>query len=188
MNDLRKYNAVRDSIKTGDLIAFSGTGFISSIIKLVTMSEISHVGIAIVDDSAFMGKMVCVAEVRMKIGVQINLLRPRLEEYKGKIWVYSLKEELLVEQELALVTAIRKEHTEKIKYNYKQAVKAAIDIFDNVGFEAVQNKKENICSGFVGRHYKGIRIIDTAINFAELTPDDCRILSCVDSLSRSRLI
>ena len=183
MNDLRKYNAVRDEIKTGDLIAFSGRGFISSIIKLVTMSQISHVGIAIVGDSAFMGKVVCVAEVRMKIGVQINLLRPRLEEYKGKIWVYPLKEELIIDQELALVAAIRKEHTEKIKYNYKQAAKAAIDIFDDAGFEAKENKKENICSGFVARHYKGIKIIDEAINFAEIVPGELLDFPCVDRLS-----
>jgi hypothetical protein len=41
-----EYIAHRDKIKTGDIIAFSGTGFISRVIRKFTGQTYSHVGIA----------------------------------------------------------------------------------------------------------------------------------------------
>ena len=39
-----KYLEARAFMKPGDLIAFSGTGIFSTLIKAVTLSKISHVG------------------------------------------------------------------------------------------------------------------------------------------------
>lgn len=44
------YENVRDQMQPGDIIAFSGTTMISTVIKLVTSSHVSHVGIIVPSD------------------------------------------------------------------------------------------------------------------------------------------
>ncbi len=41
------YDSLRDVVSTGDLVLFSGRGFVSDIIKRVTHSEWSHVGMVV---------------------------------------------------------------------------------------------------------------------------------------------
>lgn len=40
-----QYDRVRDRMQPGDIIAFSGKGNFSELIKWVTRSEVSHIGI-----------------------------------------------------------------------------------------------------------------------------------------------
>ena len=47
----REYEDIRDEIQPGDVIAFSGSRPISTVIKLVTSSHVSHVGIIVPPDS-----------------------------------------------------------------------------------------------------------------------------------------
>jgi hypothetical protein len=42
-----KYSVARDEMKQGDLIGFSGTGLVSNVIKVATLSKISHVGVVL---------------------------------------------------------------------------------------------------------------------------------------------
>lgn len=41
------YKAIRDNIKTGDLIGYSGTGLVAAVSKLHSYCEISHLGLVV---------------------------------------------------------------------------------------------------------------------------------------------
>jgi len=122
MNNLSKYIAARDSIRTGDLLAFSGKGFTSRLIRFVTGSIYSHVGLAIVGDDSYMGKMVYIAEVtslntlpdiltgKRRKGLQIQFLSQRLFRYKGGATLFQLKK-----------TIIRRRRTGFCRLNKKKA-------------------------------------------------------------------
>ena len=43
----RKYSVIRDAMKPGDVIAFSGKKAFSKTIKLATRSNVSHVGVVL---------------------------------------------------------------------------------------------------------------------------------------------
>lgn len=89
-----KYSQLREFIKTGDVLAFSGTAIYSKIIQCWTSSPISHVGLALwlkfpYDEQP---NRLCVLEAHWGKGVQIHLLKGVLEkEYwsrEGKAFLY----------------------------------------------------------------------------------------------------
>ena len=83
-----KYEDIRDKLKAGDVLLFSGRGFISWLIRLRTWSKISHNGMVYK-----IGQNVMVWEstrLTGKDGVQISLLSVRGKRYKGKISVRQL--------------------------------------------------------------------------------------------------
>ncbi len=83
-----KYTDIRDKLKTGDVLLFSGRGFVSWVIRLRTWSKISHVGMVYK-----IGTNVMVWEstrLTGKDGVQISLLSVRGKRYKGRIRVRQL--------------------------------------------------------------------------------------------------
>jgi hypothetical protein len=44
---MKKYEAVRGELDTGDIVLFSGTGFVSRMIQMFSGSEFSHVGMVV---------------------------------------------------------------------------------------------------------------------------------------------
>lgn len=96
MNDLSIYDSVRDFMRPGDMIAFSGRGFVSNSIRFLTGSPVSHVG-AIFERQDGAGRRVILAESTSldgRSGVQFNPLSARLEEYPGSAWWLPLKEQV----------------------------------------------------------------------------------------------
>jgi hypothetical protein len=102
MNDLTAYWSVRDAIRPGDVIAFGGSGFVSGAIKLLTHSQVSHVGVVLetkaqIDGQAQDGRIVSLIESTTLAGtkgVQVNRLSDRLAQYdaKGQAWWLPLSE------------------------------------------------------------------------------------------------
>lgn len=90
----QNYSQVRDLMQPGDIIAFGGRGTFSNIIKAITLSTVSHVGVVmesklIADGVASDHKIVDVLEsttLNGKNGVQRNRLSERIEGYNGEIW------------------------------------------------------------------------------------------------------
>jgi hypothetical protein len=85
---MKKYKDIRYKINTGDLILFQGSGLISGLIRLLTWSKISHVGIAYqwCDDMFIWESIVGLNGD----GVQISLLSQKIKKYRGKIWIRRL--------------------------------------------------------------------------------------------------
>lgn len=76
--DSSSYQQHREQIKSGDLLAWSGRGFIGRLVRFSTASSWSHVGIAYV-----MGGRTWVIEAREFAGVQIV----PLSSYLDCIWL-----------------------------------------------------------------------------------------------------
>lgn len=99
MNDLTQYAAVRNQIQPGDLIAFQGSGIISSLIEAFAAGP-SHIGIirAVNRDGTGL-KVVKMTESTIengRNGVQTNRLSERLANYDlgGKAWWLPLADEI----------------------------------------------------------------------------------------------
>ena len=84
------YSAVRHEFKTGDQLLCSGKSFVSYLIKLVTLSDISHTAKVVVNvdgvwvwESTSLGKGVD--------GVRMTLMSEWLQEYNGKVYYRPLR-------------------------------------------------------------------------------------------------
>ena len=90
--ELVEYNSVRSHLRAGDVIAFGGKGFFSSVIKVATNHPCSHVGIVfttvpspksgeqlnlIIESTSLDGG---------KAGVQVSRLSERITNYNGNVW------------------------------------------------------------------------------------------------------
>lgn len=84
-----KYEDVKHCLTTGDKVLFAGTGFISGLIRWVTKSEITHVGVVI----KMFNRLVLLESTSLngsKDGVQLNVLSDRIKNYKGKKYIRHL--------------------------------------------------------------------------------------------------
>jgi hypothetical protein len=102
------YEDVRHTIKTGDVVAFSGKGTICDLIRLLTNAPYSHVGL--VFDVTVTGtneRNIMYAESTVGVdldddlrpgdvseGVQMHFLSSRLDHYDGNAWLVPLKNPL----------------------------------------------------------------------------------------------
>lgn len=75
------YQAVRETLQTGDLIFCSGTYFFSNAIRWFTKSTWSHVGIVYRDDVL---ERVFILESEIFVGVRLAPLSKYLKDYHGK--------------------------------------------------------------------------------------------------------
>lgn len=82
------------SVKTGDIVLFSGKGVIPTIIKILTFSKWSHVGMVIIDDkydfpllyeSTHDNTIRGLDNDKFNTGVQCVPLHKRIETYNGKV-------------------------------------------------------------------------------------------------------
>ena len=88
------YEEARKQMKAGDVIAFSGKGDFSEIIKWATRSSVSHVGIILqsklligdkIQDGMF-NQIIESTTLNGFSGVTISRLSDRLDTYDGEIW------------------------------------------------------------------------------------------------------
>ena len=85
-----KYEDIRSELKTGDVLLFSGKGFVSWLIKLATFSQYSHVGMVyVIGRGVYCWESTSISKHRD--GVQISLLSNRLLSYKGTVSVRRLE-------------------------------------------------------------------------------------------------
>ena len=87
---LKLYSEIKNCMKPGDVIAFSGDNLISEVIKSATDGQISHVGVILavglsIDGDPARGSFNLVAEATAE-GVRIINLSGLQRAYKGKIW------------------------------------------------------------------------------------------------------
>lgn len=72
----KRYNEIREQIQQGDVIAFSGKGHVSELIKLFTLSSVSHVAIVIKStDTTNEGKEITVNDIID------NMIKSNIKEY-----------------------------------------------------------------------------------------------------------
>ena len=133
------YQDARPKMKAGDVIAFSGKGNFSEIIKWATRAGVSHVGVILQSNLLIAGdsqpgmfnQIIESTSLNGFSGVSISRLSDRLDTYGGEIWWLPLSRSIweAMDKKKFYNFLI---HQERKEYDMPQAIKSALDILDNV--------------------------------------------------------
>lgn len=178
------YADARGMMKPGDVIAFSGKSHFSEIIKMVTFSEVSHVGvilqtkIAEFDDGRFFNQIIEAGTVRGFSGVSISRFSERLDDYHGAMWWLPIRTDLRQNREAhtKFYNFLFGHAAARTGYDLPQALKSAADGFDSMGgpFYNKEDFSRFFCSELVAAGLERAGVVDT-VNASEVTPIDlCR--------------
>lgn len=192
-HNLVDYNEVRGRMNPGDIVAFSGKGHFSEIIKWATRAPVSHIGIVfeskiLIDNDAQSGKVVDIFEATTlhedpvtgtKIaGVQKNRLSDKIKYYDGEMWWLPLSKKSRSTLDLKEFVNFLMHQDDK-EYDMPQAVKSALDAFDKVPLlgRTTYNSEDFsafFCSELATAALDAGGVINK-INASEVTPIDlCR--------------
>jgi len=147
MNDLTRYRAVKEQMKTGDLLQWRSNSTVGTLICWWTGYEVSHSSL-ILRLSEYEGeeRHRFTTEAISK-GTVLSLLSRRLEHFDGNLWWYPLKEDwdkkrtFIGEMALGLIG---------IKYDYKNLLK---QIFGKISADIEQlwcSEYVYVCYGYSG--------------------------------------
>lgn len=84
-------STVASLVRPGDILAFSGRGVVSEVVRLATGSEISHIGIVLNGEPA--AQIIESTSLDGFTGVTVGGFVSRCVEYDGDIWWYPLRPE-----------------------------------------------------------------------------------------------
>lgn len=177
---VNKYEEIRDDLKTGDIVLFSGKGFVSWLIKKVTKNKYSHVGMVLRIDgfdfvalweSTTLNDTPDIFHKKRK-GVQIVQLSQRMKGYNGKIAVRQLHDfEFGPEEEKALAELRQEVNNRPYEKNMFSLAKSALD-----STFLGKNKKKDLsslfCSELVAEAYVRLGLIAKNEISSEYTPAD----------------
>lgn len=177
------YEEARKQMKAGDVIAFSGKGDFSEIIKWATRSNVSHVGVILqsklligdkVQDGMF-NQVIESTTLNCFSGVIISRLSDRLDTYDGEIWWLPIKKDIddKMDKKKFYDFLI---HQQRKEYDLPQAIKSALDALDRVPIigRATHNQEDFsrfFCSELVAAALEVAGAIKD-VNASEVTPID----------------
>lgn len=182
------YNNIRNQMRAGDVIAFSGKGDVSEIIKWATKSDVSHVGVILqskllIDEkpqAGYFNQVIESTSLNGFSGVSISRLSDRLVNYDGEIWWLPLDDGIRDRMNLTAFYdfLLHQEHKE---YDLPQAIKARFDLLDKMPFlEKITRNVEDFsrffCSELVAAGLEESGAIPR-INASEVTPIDLCMFS-----------
>jgi len=129
-NDLSKYRAVQDRMKTGDLLQWRSNSLIGALIRWRTQSDVNHSSLVIrLAEYEGLERRRYTTEA-LEHGTVLNLLSRRLEAFDGECWWLPLcdgwndRRQVIGEKALALIG---------IPYDYGSIV---LQIFGRVSMDA----------------------------------------------------
>lgn len=182
------YEDVRDRMRPGDVIAFSGKGDLSEIIKWATCSAVSHVGVILqskllIDDrpqDGYFNQIIESTSLNGFSGVTISRLSDRFVNYDGEIWWLPLSEAVRARMDLKIFYDYLL-HQEHKPYDLPQALRAGLDIFDTTPYlEHLTRNTEDFakffCSELVAAALEECGAIPR-LNASEVTPADLCMFS-----------
>ncbi len=191
---MSKYKEYRPQMKTGDVIAFSGKGRLSNLIKRKTDSPYSHVALVVATDLKGFGNSVLITESTTLTtlpdaktgevikGVQMQWLSQRLDAYDGQAWWGQVTTPLNWDRKEDMTRWIRRKHTERTPYDAIQAIGAGVDWFDWIPFmENEPDFSSLFCSEYVMRAWQIAGLVDGTVNPSEMTPADVMALPFVEA-------
>lgn len=173
-----KYDEIRGSLKTGDMVLFSGKGFISNIIKLATGSKWSHVGMVLeISDYSFMAlwestkisDMPDLIDGEIKKGVQIQQLSTRIKYYDGEVGIRRLSAHVTNKMEAELGKLIDKLRGRPYEESELELLKS---VYDLPGGKNEGDLSSVFCSESFAEGYKVMGLLPDSTISNELTPKD----------------
>lgn len=180
------YAKIRPSLQTGDIVLFSGHGWISRLIQAGTFSQWSHVGVVIrmpdrydavmLLESTTMSKANDIISGRAIRGVSLVQLSERVRRYGGDVGIRRL---INIERDDSFISAFAKLrhelHGRAYPSGYWELIKSAIDI---PFFKNKRNLKTVFCSELVAEAYMRAKVLSrykmpsneyTPADFAKMT-------------------
>lgn len=173
-------------MQPGDIIAFSGKGQFSELIKWATRSSVSHIGIVfeskvVFSDKAQPGVIVDVFESttlhvdpatgKRVAGVQRNRMSDHVKYYDGHIWWLPLSKDARSKLNTKKFTDFLLHQDDK-EYDMPQAIASGVDILDAA---AITKNREDFskffCSELAAAALESAGVI-RSINASEVTPAD----------------
>jgi hypothetical protein len=171
-----KYSELRGSLRTCDLVLFSGGGFFSRLIKFFTRSNISHIGIIITDKEngiCYIMESTTMSPISNKRGVQINLAKDVILNYKGGIFIKPLNSFTVSKEISNKLKEIRRQlNGRPYERNFWELAKSEIDITFGKLFRNKPSMKSVFCSELVAHIYKELGILKGSLPANEYTPAD----------------
>jgi hypothetical protein len=162
----KTYQQIRGSLKTGDIVLFSGKGGVSDWIKLFTGSKWSHVGMVLclsqmdmvlLWESTTLSGLPDIESGQARKGVQLVPLSERLRMYKGDVAVRSLSKPVTPEMETALGKFRKQASRLSYEENMVELIKSAWD-------GPLGGNKENLssvfCSELVAESYQRLGLLE----------------------------
>ncbi len=177
-----KYSEIRNELKSGDMILFSGGGFVSRMIQMFTRSQWSHVGLVIKDDwwdmlllweSTTLSKIKTV-HGNIRQGVAIRPLSEVIENYDGQVGVRQLTFPLTDAQELTIGELRQEFKGRDYEQNKSELFKSA---YDFIGGRNEEDLSSLFCSELVAEAYQRVNFLDEVKPSNEYTPADLAELS-----------
>jgi len=171
-----KYSAVRDNLKTGDLVLMSGDSLVSRLIQLGTRSKWSHVGMVIKSEmgvllweSTTLSTSDDLDSGRPVRGVQTCFLSDRIKNYGGDIGLRVAKNSMTPEALKLMSTFRDKVRGRPYEQNRLELVASALDFID------VHNHNDLtslFCSELVAEALQHCQWLNNDIPSNEFTPAD----------------
>ena len=170
---------MRDKLKTGDLVLFSGKGGISAGIKWATLSRWSHVGMIVVLpeydfvtvwESTTLSSLVDLDTKVPHKGVQLVPLSSRIDGYGGEVAVRQLEGVSFDEGDLKKLMQLRRELAgKKYEQDTIELIKAAYD--GPLGRNS-EDLTSLFCSELVAEAYQRLGLISEEKPSNDYTPSD----------------
>jgi len=186
--NVAKYSEVRNEMQPGDIVAFSGKGQFSEIIKWATRAPVSHVGIILqsklligdTPQQGFFNQIIESTTLNGFSGVSISRLSDRVETYEGEMWWLPLSERSRKKLKTKKLYNFLL-HQEKKPYDMPQAVKSALDALDNIPLlrkatHNIEDFSRFFCSELAAAGLEAGKVIKN-INSSEVTPIDLCMFS-----------
>lgn len=186
------YQDARPQMKAGDVIAFSGKGDFSEIIKWATRASVSHVGVILqtkllIDgdpQSGVFNQIIESTSLNGFSGVTVSRLSDRLDTYGGELWWLPLRKDIQTSMDKKKFYDFLI-HQERKEYDMPQAIKSALDALDRVPVIGhVTHNAEDFsrffCSELVAAGLEAAGAI-SHINASEVTPIDLCSFSLFES-------
>jgi hypothetical protein len=162
-------------MKAGDIILFSGNGFISRIIKIAQMSKYSHVGVMISKDellesTTLSGQKDIISGKKIK-GVQVVDLQARIRAYDGEVY----RRPLICENECRLEYITTHLRHFAVLFNGTPYEESELELLGSV-FDLIPDQDEDLsslfCSEMVAEAYQICNLLPDSIPSNEFTPKD----------------
>ena len=178
-----KYEEARNRMRAGDVIAFSGKGEFSDIIKWATRAPVSHVGVILqsrllIDgnpQAGFFNQIIESTSLNGFSGVTISRLSDRLATYAGEIWWLPLSDGVRGKLDAKKFYDFLL-HQDHKPYDVPQAIKSALDALDNATLiggltHNVEDFSKFFCSELVAAGLEAGGAVGH-VNASEVTPID----------------
>lgn len=174
MNKTPNYDALRDAMMTGDVIAFQGSDFFAKIIQKVSGNIISHVGVVIRFGGFDADHRNYILESVTDKGVCLIPLSLKLQTYRGRAWWYPLKSDVTEAQRGIIYEFMMKQLG--VPYDFrniseitKQVLKKIVRMKQGMTME---DANQMICSELCAFAFKEAGLLPKETNASSLKPVD----------------